>query len=285
MRQKTVLLPLALAAGLALAGCSGTSPTAAGTPPAAPSATPSPTPSATAGAAASATPGDAPAAETADEPEPAASAAPAPVAETTPAPAPVAEAAPAPPPVAEAAPAPAPGAGLAPEAAPAPVPVQPEQAAPADPLTAFTTTPEGGRWAGTVTGVTQQPGPAGGVVAHRIVADTNDRAVAVEVCRAYQSSMGTGPAHIDVVDTAGRPLAATAGDPPSCQVTTPPDVGAVPFPGKFSYDEALAAWRGGMPYYDAFCVNYDPVTEAGLAQCTGIENGTVDSVTGEYIGG
>jgi hypothetical protein len=40
-----------------------------------------------------------------------------------------------------------------------------------------------------------------------------------------------------------------------------------------------------VPYYDAFCINYDPVTEAGAAQCTGIENGTVDSVTGEYIGG
>ena len=47
---------------------------------------------------------------------------------------------------------------------------------------------------------------------------------------------------------------------------------------------ALAAWRSGVPYYDAFCINYDPVTEAGAAQCTGIENGTVDSVIGEYIG-
>ena len=31
--------------------------------------------------------------------------------------------------------------------------------------------------------------------------------------------------------------------------------------------------------------NYDPVTEGGLAQCAGIENGTVDGVTGEYVGG
>ncbi|MFW6188781.1 MAG: hypothetical protein ACOC84_12395, partial [Actinomycetota bacterium] len=135
-----------------------------------------------------------------------------------------------------------------------------------------------------VAGVEQQPGQGGGVV-HRLTADTNDRAVAVEICRAYQSSTGTGQAQIDVVDTAGGSLAATAGDPPTCRVTVPPDVGAVPFPAKFTYDEALAAWQSGMPYYDAFCLNYDPVTEGGLAQCAGIENGTVDGVTGEYVGG
>lgn len=54
---------------------------------------------------------------------------------------------------------------------------------------------------------------------------------------------------------------------------------------KFTYDEAYAAWQNGMAYYDAFCLNYTPVTEAGISQCTGIRAGTVDGVTGEYIGG
>jgi hypothetical protein len=63
------------------------------------------------------------------------------------------------------------------------------------------------------------------------------------------------------------------------------DVGAAPFPAKLGYEEALAARRSGVPCYDAFCRNDDPATEAGVAQCTGIENGTVDSVTGEYLGG
>ncbi|MCM3485138.1 hypothetical protein M3684_05520 [Kocuria rosea] len=120
---------------------------------------------------------------------------------------------------------------------------------------------------------------------HRLTADTNDRAVAVEICRAYQSAMSTGQDRIDVVDTVGQLLAFAPGGPGTCQVQVSTDVGAVPFPAKFSYEEALAAWRSGVPYYDAFCINYDPVTEAGAAQCTGIENGTVDSVTGEYIGG
>lgn len=53
----------------------------------------------------------------------------------------------------------------------------------------------------------------------------------------------------------------------------------------FSYDEAYAAWQNGMPYYDAFCLNYTPTTAGGVAQCTGIKNGTVDGNTGEYIGG
>lgn len=57
-----------------------------------------------------------------------------------------------------------------------------------------------------------------------------------------------------------------------------------PGTGKFTYDEAYAAWQGGMPYYDAFCVNYDPVTPGGVSQCDGIHAGTVDGVTGEYIG-
>lgn len=65
---------------------------------------------------------------------------------------------------------------------------------------------------------------------------------------------------------------------------------AIPMPGgipnqKFTYDEAYAAWQSGMPYYDAFCIHYDPTTPGGVSQCEGIEAGTVDSVTGKYIGG
>lgn len=63
----------------------------------------------------------------------------------------------------------------------------------------------------------------------------------------------------------------------------PPNVGGIP-PQNFSYDEAYAAWQNGMPYYDAFCLHYTPVTAAGMSQCEGIEVGTVDAVTGEYIG-
>ncbi|MFF0989623.1 hypothetical protein [Kocuria nitroreducens] len=160
----------------------------------------------------------------------------------------------------------------------------PEEAAPADAWSAFTASPEGQPHAGTVSRIEQQEAQGGGVV-HRLTAATNDRAVAVEVCRAYQSSMSTGQDRIDVVDTVGQLLAFAPGGPGSCQVQVNTDVGAVPYPGKFTYEEALAAWQSGVPYYDAFCINYDPVTEAGVAQCTGIENGTVDSVTGEYIGG
>lgn len=164
---------------------------------------------------------------------------------------------------------------------PGAAPVEP---VPADAWSVFAGTPEGQPYAGTVSRIEQQEAQGGGT-AHRITAATNDRAVAVEICRAYQSSMSTGPDRVDVVDTAGQLLAFAPGGPGSCQVQVNTDVGAVPFPEKFSYEEALAAWRSGVPYYDAFCINYDPVTEAGVAQCTGIENGTVDSVTGEYIGG
>lgn len=160
----------------------------------------------------------------------------------------------------------------------------PAEPVPADAWSAFAATPEGQPYAGTVSGIEQRPAQGGGLV-HRLTADTNDRAVAVEICRAYQSAMSTGQDRIDVVDTVGQLLAFAPGGPGSCQVQVSTDVGAVPFPAKFSYEEALAAWRSGVPYYDAFCINYDPVTEAGVAQCTGIENGTVDSVTGEYIGG
>ena len=169
-------------------------------------------------------------------------------------------------------------------AAESPAQPAPAEPVPADAWSAFSTTPEGQPYAGTVSGIEQQAAPGGGLV-HRLTADTNDRAVAVEICRAYQSAMSTGQDRIDVVDTVGQLLAFAPGGPGTCQVQVSTDVGAVPFPAKFSYEEALAAWRSGVPYYDAFCINYDPVTEAGAAQCTGIENGTVDSVTGEYIGG
>lgn len=53
---------------------------------------------------------------------------------------------------------------------------------------------------------------------------------------------------------------------------------------RFSYYEAYTAWQEGMPYYEAFCLNYTPVTPEGVSQCEGIESGTVDSYTGEYIG-
>lgn len=53
----------------------------------------------------------------------------------------------------------------------------------------------------------------------------------------------------------------------------------------FAYDEAYAQWQNGTPYYDAFCVNYQPVTAAGLSQCDGIRAGTVDPISGAWIGG
>jgi len=52
----------------------------------------------------------------------------------------------------------------------------------------------------------------------------------------------------------------------------------------FTYDEAYRAWQSGMAYYEAFCVHYQPTTDGGRSQCEGIEAGTVDRVTGEYIG-
>ncbi|WP_233668148.1 hypothetical protein [Arthrobacter sedimenti] len=54
---------------------------------------------------------------------------------------------------------------------------------------------------------------------------------------------------------------------------------------KFTYEEALAALNNGMPYYEAFCLRYEPTTDGGRSQCEGIEAGTVDPVTGEYLGG
>ena len=247
MSTKAVVTSLFLASGLALAGCAGDPQVQEDTP----AARTSPSPTGTA---------PEPTAESTPEPtEPPASAASAEPAEQ----ADDADGEPA-------------------EESPAqPAPAEP---VPADAWSAFSATPEGQPYAGTVSGIEQQAAPGGGLV-HRLTADTNDRAVAVEICRAYQSAMSTGQDRIDVVDTVGQLLAFAPGGPGTCQVQVSTDVGAVPFPAKFSYEEALAAWRSGVPYYDAFCINYDPVTEAGAAQCTGIENGTVDSVTGEYIGG
>lgn len=54
---------------------------------------------------------------------------------------------------------------------------------------------------------------------------------------------------------------------------------------KFTYEEALAALNNGMPYYEAFCLRYEPTTDGGRSQCEGIEAGTVDPITGEYLGG
>lgn len=81
--------------------------------------------------------------------------------------------------------------------------------------------------------------------------------------------------------------AEAVGEPPSAPAPEPtqlPIPGAIPYQN-FTYDQAYAAWQAGMPYYDAFCLNYEPTTPGGVSQCEGIENGTVDSVTGEYIGG
>lgn len=71
------------------------------------------------------------------------------------------------------------------------------------------------------------------------------------------------------------------GPPPAGDVAGDP---ADPGAAGFTYDEAYAAWQSGMAYYDAFCLNYQPTTPGGESQCEGIEAGTVDRVTGEYIG-
>ncbi len=246
MSTKAVVTSLFLASGLALAGCAGDPPVQEDTP----AARTSPSPSGTASA-------------------------------TTPEPAPEATPEPTVDPTEEADE--EPGEESA-EESPSQPGAAPAEPVPADAWSSFSATPEGQPYAGTVSLIEQQDAPGGGVV-HRLTADVNDRAVAVEICRAYQSSMGTGQDRIDVVDTVGELLAFAPGGPGTCQVQVNTDVGAVPFPEKFTYEEALAAWKSGVPYYDAFCINYDPVTEAGVAQCTGIENGTVDSVTGERIGG
>ena len=161
---------------------------------------------------------------------------------------------------------------------------EPELSSPADPLTVFESSGPGQPYAETVTAAERLTGQDGAPL-HQVTADTNDRAVAVEICRSYQTALQTGPQHIHVVDTVGTLLAQSQGGAADCAVVPPKDVGAVPFPEQFSYEEAKAAWQNGMPYYDAFCLNYTPVTTAGISQCEGIENGTVNAVTGEYIGG
>ncbi|PWF83625.1 hypothetical protein [Kocuria rosea] len=90
--------------------------------------------------------------------------------------------------------------------------------------------------------------------------------------------------------TTGATGSAEATQPaPSPTPSTTPGATPPPMPGAlpdqdFTYDEAYAAWQDGMPYYDAFCIHYEPVTPAGVSQCEGIENGTVDSITGEPLG-
>ncbi|MFW3387200.1 UNVERIFIED_CONTAM: hypothetical protein RF648_14450 [Kocuria sp. CPCC 205274] len=89
--------------------------------------------------------------------------------------------------------------------------------------------------------------------------------------------------------TTGATGTAEATQPASPTPSTTPGATPPPMPGAlpdqdFTYDEAYAAWQDGMPYYDAFCIHYEPVTPAGVSQCEGIENGTVDSITGEPLG-
>ncbi|MEX5259587.1 DUF4352 domain-containing protein [Kocuria sp. CPCC 205263] len=80
------------------------------------------------------------------------------------------------------------------------------------------------------------------------------------------------------------PESAPETEPANSESTEPDMPGAVP-DQNFTYEEALAALEDGMPYYDAFCIHYEPTTDGGRSQCEGIEAGTVDSITGEYIGG
>lgn len=176
------------------------------------------------------------------------------------------------------------GTDEAPAPGPAPAPEQPAPGGTTDPLAAFTSTPVGAQYAGAVTGIVQEQ--RGGGLVHELTTNLYDPGVAVGLCEAYRSAMGTGAQQVDVLDALGQPLATTAGSAQGCAVAAgaPAPPGAVPQQG-FTYDEALAAWRGGMPYYDAFCLQYTPVTEAGVSQCRGIEAGTVDAVTGEYTGG
>lgn len=89
--------------------------------------------------------------------------------------------------------------------------------------------------------------------------------------------------------TTGATGTAEATRPESPTPSTTPGTAPPPMPGAlpdqdFTYDEAYAAWRDGTPYYDAFCIHYEPVTPAGVSQCEGIENGSVDSITGEPLG-
>ncbi len=158
--------------------------------------------------------------------------------------------------------------------------------APVEPLSAFTGTAAGAQFAGALTGIEIMGGAGSGPTVHRISTNLYDPGVAVALCESYRAAMGTGRQQVDVVDALGQYLATNSADPAAC-ATAPganPGPGAIPAQD-FDYDEAYAAWQSGMPYYDAFCLNYTPVTAAGASQCDGIEAGTVDAVTGEYIGG
>lgn len=88
---------------------------------------------------------------------------------------------------------------------------------------------------------------------------------------------------------APEPAAPAPSETPVRMINPPGQEPAVPEnplpPRDVTYEEAYANWQNGMPYYDAFCLHYQPVTPAGVAQCEGIRAGTVDGVTGEYIGG
>lgn len=172
------------------------------------------------------------------------------------------------------------------QAAPANNPPAPAEPGPADPLSAFTGTAAGAQFAGALTGIEVMGGTGGGPTVHRISTSLYDPGVAVALCESYRTAMGTGRQQVDVVDALGQYLATNSADPAAC-ATAPganPGPGAIPVQD-FDYDEAYAAWQSGMPYYDAFCLNYTPVTAAGVSQCEGIEAGTVDAITGEYIGG
>ena len=88
-------------------------------------------------------------------------------------------------------------------------------------------------------------------------------------------------------DLSGDSLEDAQGIPGPPETTASPSAPSMPggVPNQdFTYDEAYAAWQDGMPYYDAFCIHYEPTTDGGRSQCEGIEAGTVNAITGEYIG-
>lgn len=104
---------------------------------------------------------------------------------------------------------------------------------------------------------------------------------------------------ITMAEYCSRDTFFTSGDTQMCYYYNNPELYPLPSPPpesqdsswrdspsrfRFSYYEAYTAWQEGMPYYEAFCLNYSPVTAEGVSQCEGIETGTVDSYTGEYIG-
>lgn len=171
-----------------------------------------------------------------------------------------------------------------------------------DPLSAFLATDAGAQYTGTVTSIEELGGTNGGIRVHRIDTDLTDPRKAVELCRAYQAAMSTGQEQINVMDAEEMFLATTQGEPETCAIegTAPETTAPLPGPTQtpeggpivpapdpdapFTYEEAYAAWQNGMPYYEAFCVNYIPVTDGGVSQCEGINAGTVDYTTGEYIG-